>query len=206
MARRSSPRKRTYKKKVSKVVKQYVKRTLAARTEDKFVDTLWSALTPSYSYAALSAVTMPAQGTTNETRIGDRIRPTKLQIRGSYYGANSHLLRLIFFRWHPNTTPTGANVLDNTYVSSFRAPFAPYEDSTKPMYTILKDKTMALSATGNNVHPFKFTISRKKLANMDFTAGSSTVGTNLIFCLMVQDGFATLNTIDMVGRLWFEDN
>jgi len=192
------------KKPVPKSVKTYVKRTLAATIEDKYVDSIYASYQPTYTFGWITQLTPPAQGLGSNQRIGDKIRPTKIQVCGQMYGANSHVIRLILFRWHANTVPTGGQVLDGTYATSYRAPFAPYADSTKSMYTILKDKMLVCSASGVQNVPFKFNIGRKKLANIEFAPGAAT-GTQLIYVLMVQDGTVTLDTIDSVMRLWYED-
>nr|DAV77983.1 MAG TPA: capsid protein [Circoviridae sp.] len=207
MARRSAPkRKRNYKKKVSPTVKQYVKRTLAARIEDKYTDSTYASYAPTWTYNSwVTAITMPTVGTSDNERIGDKIRPTKLQICGQMYGINvSHVIKMIFFRWHPNTTPTGNDIMDSNYTGTARAIWAPYNHNQRQSYTILKTKQFVVSLTGTQNVPFKFNISRKKLANIQFANGGAT-GTNLIYCLMIQDGFSTLAVVDMVARLWYED-
>jgi len=204
--RRKTAKKRTYKKKVSKTVKQYVKRTLAARIEDKYTDSVYAAYAPTYTYNLwVTAITMPTVGTSDNERIGDKIRPTKLQVCGQMYGVNiSHIIKMIFFRWHPNTTPTGNDIMDSTYTGTARAPWAPYNHNQRASYTVLKVKQLQISSTGTQNQTFKFNISRKKLANIQFASGGAT-GTNLMYVLMIQDGFATLGSIDMVARLWYED-
>jgi len=204
MARRSSPKK-TYKKKVPKTVKAYVKRTIAARVEDKYVDSVWESLSPNYTFNSnITAITNPIVGTSDNQRIGDKIRPVKLQVTGQMYGTNSHVIKVILFRWHPNSVPTGNDIMDSTYTTTFRAPWAPFNHANRSMYTILKVKQLQISATGSQNQPFKFNISRKKLASIQYLNGGVT-GTNLIYCLMVQDGFASLGVIDMIARLWYED-
>lgn len=191
-------------KPVSKSVKNYVKKTIASTIEDKYVDSVYSTYQPTTSYNFLTQLTPPAQGLASNQRIGDKIRPTKIQVKGQMYGANSHVIRMIIFRWHANTVPVGTQILDGVYVTTNRAPFAPYADSTRSMYTILKDKMLICSAAGVQNVPFQFTVGRKKLANVEFAPASAT-GTQLIYVLMVQDGVITLDTIDCVMRLWYED-
>jgi len=217
-------RKYMRKPKVSKNLTRAIKQVVKKSVETKIINVPDSASlgltnTKNRVYGALSGLQYLAfdifkvnQGVNDATtlgsgnRIGDKIRPMYLQFKGQMYGGNSHVLRVIVFRWHPTTTPTGAQILDNTYVSTFRAPFAPYEESSKDMYTILKDKYFTLSAAGDQNKIIKFTISRKKMAIMNFTSGSSSVGSNLIYVLMCQDGVVTLNTIDMVARLVYQDS
>jgi len=198
-----------YKKKattkVSKTVKSYVKKTLASGIENKYIDAVYSSYQPTYSYGFISFLAFPGtQGPGISQRIGNAIKPTKISFRGQYYGGNTHILRMIVFRWHPNTAPTGALVLENVYASTFRAPFTPYNYENRGMYTILKDKTYNLSAGGPNNVLINFDLKGKKLAQVKWDQAGANVS-NGVYVIMIQDGVVTLNTVDMVVRTWYED-
>jgi len=200
--------KKTYKKfqkstGVNPTVKAYVKKTLNSRIEDKYVDTTLTGGLPSWSYTTNVALNVPGPGTSSQGRIGDKIRPTKVEVYGHYRGSNSHTMRIIFYRWHPQTVPTGGNVLEGAHAGTDLAVIAPYAEQYKPMFTILKDKTYALSSTGAQNALFKFNISRKKLANIEFN--SSGDASQRIYYLVIQNGSASLNYVDLHLRLWYED-
>jgi hypothetical protein len=194
--------KKEQKSLVTKEQVQNMIRSVTPIIEQKYTDSVWSSYQPTYSFGGLSAITVPAQGTTRSTRVGDVLRWKSIEVRGQYYGAVSHVVRVILFSWHPATTPTGGDVLDGTYASSFRAPFAPYNITNKDMYSVYYDKMFQVSASGSQNDPIKF--SKKVNIPSKFATGSST-GTNLLYILMIQDGVVTLGTIDMVVRCHFVD-
>lgn len=195
--------KNTKPKPVTKEQVQNMIRSITPVVEQKYTDSVWSSYQPTYSFGGLAAITIPGQGTSRSTRVGDIFRWKKIELRGQYYGAVSHIVRMIVFAWHPASTPTGGLVLDGTYASSFRAPFAPYNLTAKDQYSILFDTTFKISATGSQQQVFHLKKKMDTVAKYD--TGSTTVGTNALYVLMVQDGITTLGTIDMVLRMHFVD-
>lgn len=198
------PKSKLTKKTVSNSVKTYVKKVIAKSIEDKYIDTTLIGAIPSWAYGFLYPVGLPTPGTGRSNRIGDKIRPVKIEVQLKYYGSNTHSCRVIFFRWHPQTTPTGGNVLDGAHASSALAILAPYDDQYSSMYTVLKDNTYTLSANGSNQIVSKFRIGRKKLAGCEFV-GTTAVASQQIYYLLVQDGSATLNSVDAHVRMYYED-
>jgi len=132
-----------YKKKrsakVGKSVKKYVKRVLDSQVEDKYIDSTINALTPSYT-PTVGQLGLPFQGTGEDDRIGDKIKPTSIVIEGNIQGPNTHVFRLVVFKWKPYSTPVAGDIFTSAFLSTFNAVNAPYEYKSRDMYQILYDK------------------------------------------------------------------
>lgn len=178
-------------------------RSITPVAEMKYIDTSFGSYVPTYSFGAISSFTTPGVGTGRSNRIGDVIKYKRLEVRGQYYGAVSHMVRMIIFHWKPNTTASGADVLDSTYVNTFRAPFAPYNFNQKDSFQILLDTHFVISATGKQNDIFKFDLKLKGVSKFD---ASASTGTNRIYGLWVSDGVVTLGTLDMVFRVHYVDD
>jgi hypothetical protein len=194
--------KKNESKYVTKLQVQNMLKSVNPIVDMKYVDASLGSYQPTYSYGAISSLVVPVQGTSRNQRIGDVVKYKYLHVRGQFYGAVSHICRMILFTWTPITTPSGSDILDATYINTFRAPFAPYNYEQKQNYHILLDKTHMVSATGAQNDPFDYSLKLKNVAR--FTTGSS-VCSYKIYGLWVQDGIVTLGTYDMVFRAYFED-
>lgn len=192
------------KKSTELVTKQQVMSMIKQPLDVKYVDTSATSYIPTYSYGAISSLTLPSQGTSVNQRVGDKIRLRNMEVKGQLYGAVSHICRIIFFLWKPNTTPSGSEILDSAYVSTFRAPFAPYNYPTKDNFIILDDFVETISATGLQNAVFHRNIDLKS-RQITFGSGGGT-GTFRPYWLMVADGVITLGTIDIVIRLHYYDD
>jgi len=143
----------------------------------------------------LTDMTLVGQGTGDQVRIGDKIKPVSIEIKGQIL-ANSiidrNLMRIIVFQWHPNSTspvPVSSDILLYTG-SAANCVISPYQWDTRANFTILHDKTYVLqgNASSNNyLHPFHFKVYPKKA--ISYIAGS-TAGLNKIYCLVLSDSSA----------------
>jgi len=192
------------KKQVPKSVKSYVKAKIHKQIEDKYTDTTLSGISPSYT-PSIAALSLPSQGTGESGRVGDRIRPTRIVIEGNIQGTNTHVFRLLLVKWKPYSTPTAGDILTNSFMATFNCVNAPYEDKSKDAYQVIYDKKFDISASGPNLKSFKKTIAMKKLSPMNFTGTNTTTGTNKIWYIIMQDGIASLNSVYMNMRLFYED-
>jgi len=197
-----------YKKKrsakVGKSVKKYVKRVLDSQVEDKYIDSTITALTPSYT-PTVGQLGLPFQGTGEDDRIGDKIKPTSIVIEGNIQGPNTHVFRLVVFKWKPYSTPVAGDIFTSAFLGTFNAVNAPYEYKSRDMYQILYDKKFDISASGPNIKSFRKVIRSKKLSPINFTGTNTTTGTNKIWYALMQDGIATLNSVYMNMRIFYED-
>jgi len=177
-------------------------KSLTPIAELKYVDASFASYQPTYSFGAISGITMPSAGTSRSSRVGDVVRWKRMEVHGQFYGAVSHICRMIVFLWKPTTTPTGDLILDSQYAGTFRAPFAPYNLNEKQNYQILSDKFLKISATGEQNDIFKLDLNLKAVAKFQ---SSSSTGTFKPYFFFVQDGVVTLGTIDMTVKLYFTD-
>jgi hypothetical protein len=183
------------------LVAQEVKKIEGEKYHNKFIDTQATA-TPAYNQGPFSMV-LPIQGVTDSNRIGDTIRLTKISCRVYLNGINTHLMRLIIFRWHPlsiSQAPTAALILQS--ISATYAPLSPYMFDTKPLFSVLYDKTWPMdSYHGTYVEEFSLR------ANWvtKFNTNSATDAIDSVFILYLQDGTLTLNTITLDFRLFYHD-
>jgi len=194
------------KRRVGKTVKRYVKRAIDNLIEDKWLDTrLANATTPNYT-GILTNIGVPSAGTGQGQRIGNSIKPKYLKIWGQYYGTNEHMLRIIIFQWHGIDIPVANQIMDPLYGGTFgvcQAPLNPVISGNR-QYTVMYDKVLK---TGTANGRFNFPIKRnlKKMRKMTFSTATGAGLTNLVYMLTFQDGFATLNTLDLWARFVYED-
>lgn len=188
--------KRVLSDKQQKDVKAIVNNTLRENVELKYYDG-----SPTYQYpisvtAVIFPLSVPAQGDGDTQRDGDRIKLKKIHIRGNlvYSSDVTNIVRVIWFQWKPNTTPTAAGLLLNG-PSGFIDVHSEYSHDFRQQFNILKDKTYKLIGNGlaatspltsDSVQLFKFTISKGFNTQLQYAAGGVT-GTNLIYYLAISD-------------------
>lgn len=211
--RKTYSKKRSFKRtkfsrRVPKKIKRYVKRTLDAKIEDKYIDyVVFNSITPNYN-GVITGIALPAAGTALDQRIGNTITPKKLKLWGQIYGTDPHMMRVIGFVWHGLDTPTIAQIIDPNSIGNFLCTQAPYSETFKgnKQYTIIYDKTTRVGdANSRFSNPIKYTIPGKKMRKITFSTAIGPGMTNYIYFIAIQDGFATLDSILMKCRLYFED-
>jgi hypothetical protein len=191
--------------KVSKAVKSYVKKAMVAKAEHKFIDQTYS-VTPSWA-GAITQIVQPAQGSNEQQRIGDKIKPLSLSVKSYLTGTNNHIFRLILFQWFPDQTvyaPATGNILVGGYSGTLYFPLSPLNKDYKKQYHILHDKIYEC----DSAHPIKlinFTVPAKKMRTVNFVAGSATECIGSLHWMVVQDGVTSLNTYNANFRYTYED-
>lgn len=106
---------KTDPKKPTKQMRVYIDRKIQRLGETKYITNSVSSLAPTFNSAIASTPMYDmAQGITESTRIGDKIRPQSFQLRfTAYRGLTDSTLRLVAFRYRDNVAAVNNNfVLD----------------------------------------------------------------------------------------------
>lgn len=171
--------------------KAYVKTAVNKIGERKFRLDTYNALTPYFSSTAAYPMFDVAEGTGEDDRIGNQIRPTSMQIRFSAYrGLADSVLRLVVFRWKErDTTKTTSAILDQTSIGATNYINAPLllEAGNRKRFDILYDKTFILDdGKQNTIHRIvNVKVNAKKV---DYTAAAVTQNrTNEIYWGFIAD-------------------
>lgn len=184
----------TKKPYVSKATKTYVKKALTENKEDN-----WGLIDNSSQYISYDAPFLAhwssiAQGTTVNTREGDRIEPTRLSVRYSIEIPNvTTQMRFILFQWRPDTLidgPTAAKILQiPTGGSAFLSPLVT-EEIDRSKFVVLKDKTF-INYTTTPGCTFTSSLNITKFNNkyIHYNTGV-TNGKNQIFLLAISNKLA----------------
>lgn len=184
-------------------LRDIARKAIRAQAEMKFADENYNN-TPSNT-GIMKVILNPAQGVTENQRIGDQIRLQKLELRININGANLHICRVILFYWKPNVTvfaPTPGYILNGAYSGTTYFAQSPYSRDYSKEYSIIYDKTFSQDTTKTKILTLK-----KKLKNhvVNFVNGSATDCEGALYMLTVVDGVLTLNTNYVTTRLWFTD-
>jgi hypothetical protein len=187
-------------------VKSLVKNLKSPSSTGKYFDTVVSASPVDYS-GSVWALTQVTAGTTDTTRIGDKIIPKKLQIRiNCLQGDVTNDIRIIIFRWKVHTTfaspSISGTILQN--VSTVDAPRSAYYHDFEPAFDVLYDKRFTL----NTYDPVKdldleFKLPESKPIQM---VAAGTNGINHLYMGIVSDSGAVVHpTLYYYSRVDFVD-
>lgn len=202
-------RRRTFRKRkvprmrgrAAKAVRKVVKKEISKTVETKYVNVnVVSSVTTTPVISFLNTV---AQGTTDQTRVGDVIKITSIWMRFLLtVGDTIQFVRLILFQWHPGTTPVAGDILQDTSNPTN----SPYNVDAKPSYRILWDRTFPMSTTGDTavrVITYNF---RKAIRKTTFFAGSSTSAQENLYLFSASDsGIGPNPTLNLYARVNFHD-
>lgn len=197
------------KAKVAEPVKKYVKSYLARQIEDKFIDTSQENQGATLN-GSISAFAHPDQGLDQFNRIGNYIRPTRVEVRYDVNMRTTATLpltgRLIIFQWKPQTTPVVSNIL--SYSGTVNIVNSPYNADLTEQYRILYDKVFDMNTTvTEQLHYIKF-LKRDKLMriNLTGTLGSSSGNNKLYYIYCDNTGGGSEGSLwSCVFRLHYED-
>lgn len=209
MPRRRSNFRKAGGKNFNKEVKKIVKKELVKAAEPK--DHYTSAGPSNVDFdGSMWTLSDPAQGDTVQTRDGDRIRATHVDIRGlvaAASGGSYSTMRLIMFKWKEDTAenvPLPNDILQNTYLGASSAPFAPLtvgEEARK--YTVLMDRTFQPNNDGGYSRFFHV---NKKLNIPMYFNDTATTGSNQVHLLAISsDGITAYPQIQFVCDFRYVD-
>ena len=189
-------------------VQRIVKRELNRRVEWKHFVISDNARSITNTATIFSLTDVP-QGSTDITRIGDKLNATTLDFRWSIQSAASgntvQRCRLLVFQWNNDTDPTQTDII---LVVAGLETKAPYNTDRSAMYKIMYDKTVTVGepATGWQLSTGLF---RRKIKipnkNVTYQAGSTT-GQNKIWFLAISESSSNSPVLDLVSRLNFSDS
>lgn len=154
------------------------------------------------SSGATYQLSLIPQGDTDSTRDGDRLTLTSVNIRGSVYcGDVTNLIRVIFYQWRPQSTPTITDILSKGADGTNIDVYSHYNHDKRSEFKILSDRTYSLAGYGTTVSPygqdteklFNINISKKLIKNLQYVNGSTSVGSNQLWYLAISDSDATPN-------------
>lgn len=192
--------------------KSSVKRLISLRQEEKYDDTVLSAVDMNTT-PAITDLFNPAQGDTDITRDGDECRLKRCQLRISVIGTNSaaaladptNICRIILFQWKVDSAiqvPNAGNIMNNT-----GDPLSMYNHDQSKNYKILKDWLFDVHQTPNDSKGSRtFRYSTRKFSKQVNFDSSSTGGINKLYLLYMSDsGVAQHPTLSLRGRVEFND-
>lgn len=167
---------------------------------------------------AITTISSVPQGDLDSTRDGDQLTIRSIELRwqaSSSPGTGTSLqdsVRLILFQWFPATVPTAAQII----FTGLAATLAPYNHDTRFQFKILYDKVVNVtkaSATpiqnANSIislPPVMITNGMKR--KIQYTSGSSTVASNMLYvlyCSDVANGAGNNPQVDFITKLNFSD-
>lgn len=210
------PQKKLVKKpidrKMQKIARQEVHKTLAKKSESKYFDVVQTATRVGWNGGPINSLTngmINGSGTTN--RIGREILPTHVRIRGSFLaGAQTSVIRLILIQTVQDniSISTYAEFLEQQ--SNLQAPFSPYKAEHVGEYKVLFDEFYC-SVIGTESSRLTFDIripSDKLKKKMSFEdSGLPSVGGLYLYMISDRDPSTATNAPEMnyVSRLYFKD-
>jgi len=208
--RRSRPNRRPANGVVSKQsVRQMIDSRLSEREEHKYAAS--SETSTGFDYSGLlSDLTAIAQGSTDTTRVGDRIRLDSLHF--SFYftaGDTTNLCRIVLFQWFPPSGSFAPVIGTNLFLTtgSILAPISQYLVDFESNFRVLYDKLFYLSTTVTQSGTIQHIDVRKfPQRNLQYVAGG-TSGSGHLYRLVISDSAAVPNpTICSTWLVRFTDD
>lgn len=212
------PRKKVYAKKGNTIsqtqaVKREVDRVLAKSKDYK---QCWydSTTTVSYSGTNFPLLSNMSRGDSAQNNFeGAKVMVKNIHIRGQVSAADiSNCFRLILFQWDDSTIPVPSDVLYSPIVGTTAAPWAFRSWSAKPLYKILRDETIQLTANANAnggpgpVVSFDMFVKGSKIQPTFFQSTTATVFKGGLYLLAVSDSAAATHpTLVFTCEMIFTD-
>jgi len=208
-------RKRRGTRNSSKAIITKVKKMIAVQQEPKFIVTanteISDVLTASVPYIGL--LNPLVQGTTDNTRIGDRVRFTKLNLRLNLYGPaglNNHIRVFVFKSKDPHgVAPTITNLFNTATPSNIsHANFVSLDWTHR--YQLMASRDCALTSsysTQRAAHMCEINVSLGN-AISDYSIGNAgtvaDMDKNAYYLVLLSDS-ATATNVYQDSYMWFTD-
>jgi len=194
------------------VTRQEVQRLIQRNTELKYQNSI-TANTGLSTTATMYQITNIAQGTTDVTRVGDRLKLVKSYMRGVVYcGDVSNIVRFIIFQWFPNSTPVAVDILLPGSSGAYDWT-SQYNHDLRQEFKVLYDKTWTLVGNGSaatapytSAYQACFQATLKPRHTELQYSGGGTTGTNQIWWMALSDSSApTHPTIEFTFKTMYTD-
>lgn len=190
---------RPFKPRLSKYLRAYVGKRIEAAAEPKHV---YSTLNTTTASAAtyLQLTTIP-QGTTDITRIGDQIKLKRLQMTFNLgAGDPTNIIRILIFQWNLTTTPTDAEVFEDTSSVVGQLAGTVCRDSIHGRkLTVLRDLKVALNNVNYPNKYFSVNVPLRRCRKVAYVGGSSTVAVGNIYMMYMSDSSVVVHPVIQAG-------
>lgn len=190
--------------------KRYVRKLLAKQAETKYFELGVTATGVDYA-GTLTNLTVVPQGTTDSTRIGDKLVIRGLNIKYEVIAADStQMVRVMLFQWHPNTqllSPIMSDILVSTTLSTTNAPLANNVWDYQNQYTVLYDRVHRLDSLEKASDIVRKNINLRYAKKTIVFYAATTAASEHIYMLVVSDSSAAPHpTIQYQTRLTYDDS
>lgn len=149
---------------------------------------------------SINELSVMAQGSSNNQRIGDMVKPTSVKYRCTMKinaAATDTLIRMIIFRWVSEEPSTAADVLANATVQSFKSEDKRYQSE------ILVDRVYRISSVERPELFIKGSVKLNK--PISYAGGGNVANRNGIWVLFTSDEAVNTPTIAYQARLFYRD-
>lgn len=192
---------------------QMLKATLRAPVMDPWLK--YSVLETSVTGSHLTSVAGTAllavnQGTTDITRVGDRLKVKRLWVSGKVYGNASQTGpvsgRVVIALWNPPAV--AANVPVASQVIQASAGFLPYGSYSRDFgdsYQVVYDALFSVNQLTASAEAELFHIDRKLNVDVEFNAAGTAPVTNQLYIWLMSDVSANQPTMNFQSVCWFTD-
>jgi len=203
-----------------KAVNFQVKKAIQNEAEKKFVD--FSAATANLVNTQVQVTAIPA-GTSDNQRVGDRVRILGFRIRFNYAINQTNnpldVFRLIVYQWHSDNLfpPTldgtvGSGIFQNT-ATGMAGLIQPYNHDNGKNFTIVYDKMFTLNPNGNEqvTKNFRIGLSKRRVKRFAKDVVSYHAGGNMgtdqwyVAFLAAASGATTGGPLNYQIRTYFTD-
>jgi hypothetical protein len=180
-----------------------VQKAIQKAAELKF--TTVSSSTTYSNTGALVQLSGMAQGNTDTSRNGDRVKPSRVRVKGTMLLADTtNVVTYCLFWFRPEATPSMTQVFEDLATSLSPLSTSPQHDFRQDV-VVLKKETFFLDA----YHPmrkFEIDLNLNTMPVMTFIAGSATTQINGLYIAWLSDSGATTHpTVTFWSKFEFTD-
>jgi len=152
-----------------------------------------------------------AQGTTDITRTGDRIRAKRIWLSGKLYGNAAATApvatRVLVVLWQPLgnaavNAPVASQVIQH---SAGYGPYGSYSRDYGDGFQVIYDSVFSVNPVGANSEAEMIHIDRELLIDCEFGAGGTTPVTNAFYIFLLSDVGANQPSLNFSSTVWWDD-
>lgn len=189
-------------------IKAQVQKILKQNLEQKYFDISVTAQAVDYS-GVINDISAVTQGSGDSNRVGDKIMPHYLSIKGSVVvGDATNAVRVFLIRYKENTNtggPPTMSILLGGPATSTNSPFSQYYWDGRESFDVLKSELFVLDTT-NSIQKFEWFVPLDKANKAIEYVSAGTNGRNRFYLCQISDSGAAPNpTTAYVSRLVYYD-